>query len=192
MSNYGVDQACGLYRCFDNELRLLYAGVSLNVAARNAQHGNKPWMTEVSDIKVEWFQNGKRALTAERRAIRFENPKYNKRSKNSARSQLEDFDYHPPSRTELISIWTCLKTAAKVNVMTSELGPDQISSMTALRYFDVLAILNQLCDAALIERKRHSTGYVTYKICNQNFEPVRDLSLIWQIGDLLPCLNSKH
>ena len=187
MRNYGVDQACGLYRCFDNELRLLYAGVSLNVAARYAQHANKPWMTEVSDIKVEWFQNGKRALLAERRAIRFENPKYNKRSKNSARSQLEDFDYQPPSRTELISIWTCLRTAAETNSALMALGPDQISSMTAIRYFDVLAILNQLCDAALVERTKPCDGYVAYRICSQNFEPVRDLSLLWQIGDLLPC-----
>lgn len=185
MSTYCADQQCGLYRCFDDELRLLYAGVSLNVAARNARHREKSWITEVSDIKVEWFSNGKRALKAERRAIRVENPKYNVRSKGSFANKAEWFDDRPPDRSEVISIWTGLQMDAVRNPGSAGLDINELSYVSSIPYFDVLAIMNYLCEAEFAKRLKHGRCCIRYRIRDQSFKPIRDLGLTWQLGDRL-------
>ena len=66
-----------LYR-FWNDDELLYVGISLNVFARITQHKrDKEWFSEISNITVEHFDTREKALDAEAKAIKTENPKYN-------------------------------------------------------------------------------------------------------------------
>lgn len=185
MSVYCANETCGLYRCFDEDLRLLYVGVSLNVAGRTARHAKKPWMMQVSEIKVEWFPNGKRALKAERRAIKVENPAYNKRSTGAFSGQRELDEDWPPTKSEVMSIWTCLRMEAERSAGSDALDAGELSSVTSISYFDVLAIMNFLCDCELTERLKCGGGRVRYRICDQTFEPIRDLGISWRLGDEL-------
>ena len=66
-----------LYRFWDDD-NLLYVGISLNVFARITQHKrDKDWFQEISNITVEHFDTREKALDAEAKAIKTENPKYN-------------------------------------------------------------------------------------------------------------------
>jgi len=67
-----------LYRFFDAEADLLYVGISINPGYRFSQHrDDKPWWTEVSDIKIEPFADRRSVMDAERAAIIAEQPRYN-------------------------------------------------------------------------------------------------------------------
>lgn len=66
-----------LYR-FWNDENLLYVGISLNVFARITQHKrDKVWFAEITNITVEHFDTREKALDAEAKAIKTEDPKYN-------------------------------------------------------------------------------------------------------------------
>ena len=66
-----------LYRFWDDD-NLLYVGISLNVFARITQHKrDKDWFQEISNITVEHFDTREKALDAEAKAIKTEDPKYN-------------------------------------------------------------------------------------------------------------------
>ena len=68
-----------LYRHFDSDGRLLYVGISLNPASRQSNHSqNAEWYSDISEIKLEWFETRYAAATAEIAAIENENPKHNK------------------------------------------------------------------------------------------------------------------
>ena len=67
-----------LYRHYDSNKKLLYVGVSLNAAARLAQHRDAaPWFDAITDVKIETYPTREDALAAERRAIAEENPACN-------------------------------------------------------------------------------------------------------------------
>jgi len=76
-----VDLNCvptALYRHFDKAGLLLYAGVSMNVTGRTAQHEtSSAWFAQVETIKLEWFESRQAALMAEERAIKTEKPLHN-------------------------------------------------------------------------------------------------------------------
>lgn len=68
-----------LYRLFDAEGRLLYVGVSHSAHVRFYQHkSGSEWSGLIEEMKVEDFATRKEALSAEKRAINYENPIYNK------------------------------------------------------------------------------------------------------------------
>lgn len=71
-----------LYRHFDAAGALLYIGCTNNVIRRTEEHETQSqWLPEVATITVEHFRDGVKALEAEAKAIRAENPKYNVRGK---------------------------------------------------------------------------------------------------------------
>lgn len=68
-----------LYRHFDKDKNLLYIGISLSPIYRLDSHGlNANWFEKIAFIEVEWFNNRKDALNAEKTAIKLERPTYNK------------------------------------------------------------------------------------------------------------------
>lgn len=67
-----------LYRHFDRRGRLLYVGVSLCTVARLCAHRvTGLWFKHISQITIAHYPSRKKALAAERRAIKHENPKFN-------------------------------------------------------------------------------------------------------------------
>jgi len=67
-----------LYRAFNAQGQLLYVGITMNPGSRFAQHSDeKPWWTDVADIRVEQFASRDEVLTAEREAIKSEQPLHN-------------------------------------------------------------------------------------------------------------------
>ena len=67
-----------LYRQYADDNSLLYVGISLNAQNRLSQHyKSSAWFTEVTDVKIEWFDTREEALKAEVDAIRSEKPKCN-------------------------------------------------------------------------------------------------------------------
>jgi predicted GIY-YIG superfamily endonuclease len=67
-----------LYRVFDTEGALIYAGISLQFFARLQQHKNySPWFEKMSSVTVERFETRGEAIAAEAKAIAEENPKMN-------------------------------------------------------------------------------------------------------------------
>jgi hypothetical protein len=67
-----------VYRAFAENDQLLYVGLSMNAAARLAQHQrDKPWWTDVDRVEFEHFEDRATAAEAEARAIAGENPVHN-------------------------------------------------------------------------------------------------------------------
>ncbi len=89
-----------LYRHFDSKGELLYIGVSYHAMYRMSQHKDSAkWFDEISVIKVEQYPTRKMAELAEKRAIKKENPKYNKKY---SKCKKEDFFYQ--DRNGLVEI----------------------------------------------------------------------------------------
>ena len=67
-----------LYRMFDDAGELLYVGVSKSALRRMAEHlETKPWINQVANTTFEHYPTRHAVLTAERKAIRNELPRYN-------------------------------------------------------------------------------------------------------------------
>lgn len=68
-----------LYRHYDEHGKLLYVGIASNVVNRTCEHEQaSPWFDYVAYIKVEHYATRSGALIAESKAIKSENPVYNK------------------------------------------------------------------------------------------------------------------
>lgn len=80
-----------LYRQYADDNSLLYVGISLNAQNRLSQHyKGSAWFTEVTDVKIEWFDTREEALKAEVDAIRAEKPKCNIHHNLQAEKLLEE------------------------------------------------------------------------------------------------------
>lgn len=78
-----------LYK-FWNKDELLYVGISLNVFARLSQHRrDKDWWDEITEITVTHFETREKALDAEAKAIKEQNPKYNIAMNNGVHVTLD-------------------------------------------------------------------------------------------------------
>jgi len=67
-----------LYRLFDAAEQLLYVGISTQPETRWTQHAaDKPWWPLVQRRKTEWHPDREAAESAERIAVRTEEPLYN-------------------------------------------------------------------------------------------------------------------
>ena len=73
-----MNMRTALYRHYSADGRLLYVGISLSPMARTAQHaGSAAWFDNVARIEIEWHDNRKDALIAERNAIAADKPSCN-------------------------------------------------------------------------------------------------------------------
>ena len=69
-----------VYRAFSKDNELLYIGITKDLKNRIINHkSSKKWWIEVDRIDEESFDDRVSAMKAEARAIKSENPKYNKR-----------------------------------------------------------------------------------------------------------------
>lgn len=67
-----------LYRFLDAEGALLYVGITGRGVSRWAQHSkDQPWWLDVATVRVEHFDTLDELASAERAAIRSEDPRYN-------------------------------------------------------------------------------------------------------------------
>jgi predicted GIY-YIG superfamily endonuclease len=68
-----------LYRPYDADDNFLYVGITVNPAARFAQHAaDKPWWPQVARREVEWYGSRRSALAAEEAAIKRHSPGANR------------------------------------------------------------------------------------------------------------------
>ena len=68
-----------LYRHFNAKKELLYVGMSLSHLSRLREHKRQSrWFNQISIITIEKFRKKRRCAEAEAKAIRTENPRYNK------------------------------------------------------------------------------------------------------------------
>lgn len=74
-----MDRRAAVYRFFDREGSLLYAGCSHNPFARFSLHiQERPNLSEVARVEITWFERRADAMKAESIAIASENPRWNK------------------------------------------------------------------------------------------------------------------
>lgn len=66
-----------VYRLFDQDGVLLYAGCTSSIGARLGQHGSKDWWPDVRGIEVEQYPTMREGLDAERAIIEATQPKHN-------------------------------------------------------------------------------------------------------------------
>jgi excinuclease UvrABC nuclease subunit len=84
-----------LYRHYDKSGVLLYVGISLSAFNRLRQHKrNAHWFNDISFVKVEGFETKIAAESAERFAIKTENPLYNIHHKD-IRAETKETDVIP-------------------------------------------------------------------------------------------------
>lgn len=74
-----MDRRCALYRHYSSSGDLLYVGISNNVHVRTKQHmEGSHWADEIARIEVDFHPDRPTASTAEAKAVRELNPKYNR------------------------------------------------------------------------------------------------------------------
>jgi len=67
-----------LYRHFDENNKLMYVGISLNTFTRLGQHrDHSKWFKQIKYVKIEHYPTRQDAMTAEKTAIKTENPMFN-------------------------------------------------------------------------------------------------------------------
>lgn len=70
---------CELYRHFDKHGTLLYVGISLSSVDRlNTHMSEARWSDWIVKVEIERFKDRNQAIIAERNAIKFEKPLFNK------------------------------------------------------------------------------------------------------------------
>lgn len=68
-----------VYRCFDSSDRLIYVGSTANLFGRLEQHRQTSWWApQVDHVQAAVYPNGIEARSVERKAIREEQPRWNK------------------------------------------------------------------------------------------------------------------
>jgi predicted GIY-YIG superfamily endonuclease len=73
-----TDSQNSVYRLYDSSDRLLYVGLSCDVARRLQQHKKtKSWWSDVALIKIKVFDDSEVMKIAEQEAIRLESPLHN-------------------------------------------------------------------------------------------------------------------
>lgn len=74
------EQKTALYRHFGDAGQLLYVGIASDPFRRLENHEHcSPWFWLVTRVEIEWHPNRGAAEEAETKAIRSENPAYNRR-----------------------------------------------------------------------------------------------------------------
>ena len=125
-----------LYRHFDGSGTLLYVGVSLNAAARLAQHkDHSGWFDTIAEVKIQKFETRQEALAAEFIAVQKENPVYNKRLKKKWR-QPEPDDDAAPSEGRSASVTRNIVTFSAINTLDQTA---RILNMTVPRVKQLIA-----------------------------------------------------
>jgi GIY-YIG catalytic domain. len=72
-------RATAVYRFFDASGRLLYVGIAFDPAERWKHHASKTrWWKDAVDNTIEWYDTRAEAERAEKTALRYEKPIYNK------------------------------------------------------------------------------------------------------------------
>lgn len=73
------NRATAVYRFFDADGRLLYVGIAYDPAERWKHHAAKTrWWKDAVDNTIEWYGTRVEAERAEKVALRYEKPIYNK------------------------------------------------------------------------------------------------------------------
>lgn len=90
-----------LYRCYSEDGRLLYVGVTSNLPQRLATHRKSWWGWQLVTHTVERFQTQAEAMAAEKVAIVAERPRFNRQGRWADRTAwtVEDYrDYYDATR----------------------------------------------------------------------------------------------
>lgn len=72
-----VNRPTCVYRIYDNDEQLLYVGITKNVLGRMTKHKRREWWPLARYMEITWFEGREAAKSAERHAIRDENPIHN-------------------------------------------------------------------------------------------------------------------
>lgn len=83
------DCPTALYRLFDAAGDLLYVGITNNVKVRMQGHrADKRWWPEVVEKRITWYPNRPDAAAAEDRAIKTEDPRYDRSYRQAGGANL--------------------------------------------------------------------------------------------------------
>jgi predicted GIY-YIG superfamily endonuclease len=100
-----MNDETALYRCFDEDGKLLYVGISMSALNRLQQHKDTSiWFENARRIEVEYYRSREYALKAEKEAIKTEKPRFNKIHNVSSREVSEFRLFHiksPPQMTKI-------------------------------------------------------------------------------------------
>lgn len=77
-----------VYRMFDDEMCLLYIGVSCNLRLRMPDHVRKDWYGDINYISLERYTTREAAMEIKRRAIEKEIPLYNGNNNRTMKEQI--------------------------------------------------------------------------------------------------------
>lgn len=89
------DQKTSLYRLWSADDQLLYVGISRSALGRLGQHaGDKHWIHEVASVTIESYETRAAAASAEIRAIRTEEPKYNVAHNSNSATKDRPWGYY--------------------------------------------------------------------------------------------------
>lgn len=89
----GPDRRTAVYRLYDRDERLLYAGITYDLEERWSKHARtKTWWSQVRHRTAVWHQTRLSAAIEEHCAIRYENPMYNLARQHDDRLGLEVTD----------------------------------------------------------------------------------------------------
>jgi hypothetical protein len=123
-----------LYRFFDADDRLLYVGVSLEIAWRwKAHSASQPWWGSTARATMEHFPSRAAALAAERQAIFDERPLWNiAHNSDAARTRSGS----RPRRQVQDGRWVSMsRAAALLNVPLSRVRATLFDHPTAIRWW---------------------------------------------------------
>ena len=95
-----MTEPTALYRLYDAEVALLYAGITANPWERLRQHATtKSWWPCVQHATVSWYSDREHADMAETMAIAIEKPMHNVAKRYAPAAEI-DFDLTAPPRPD--------------------------------------------------------------------------------------------
>lgn len=130
-----------LYRYFDVEDTLLYVGVSDDPLRRAKEHRSKFWYDKAYRATTEWYPSKVLAHEAERRAIIFENPVFNKK-----RPRLPaNFLAIDPHAVYVADILTDLRNHSDPQTGEICITPEELAGFDAVDVSQIYDVLSYLC-----------------------------------------------
>lgn len=136
-----------LYRFYDASGVLLYVGITIDPGVRFKKHySDKPWWTDIADIKIEQFPSRAAVLEAERNAIWHEHPLHNVVHHEAAvalrKAQYDKVDPHGRVLISSNPAWRALATQHQ-QLLAAEKWLTIIGARYMTRHWDTSYICGQ-------------------------------------------------
>jgi predicted GIY-YIG superfamily endonuclease len=123
-----------VYRCFDEQDRLLYVGCTSNLLYRLSQHQGKAWFSLVARVVTVNYQTREEASQAEKEAIRAESPIHNIRCKEVEKPLTVDLLVRlAPITHQQLKIHAAVRRESMTKLVERAVGEMILRDLTAER-----------------------------------------------------------